>query len=104
MPKLREYRVYNRDDKTDRRYQLRYAAGLYWLVDMKQSGTSYIEPVPLNETGARIWEMLDGGIPKPEVCSRLCKEYKLLPEEAEKDVRDFITQLKTKRVDFGGSE
>ena len=35
-------------------YQLRYAAGIYWLLDMSQPGYPYRKPLPLNEMGAAI--------------------------------------------------
>ena len=39
--------------------QLRKAAGIYWLLHMDQAGPAYKHPVPLNESGARIWQMLE---------------------------------------------
>ena len=43
------------------RYQLRHAAGCYWLLDMEQSGKDYIGPIVLNESGAEIWNRLQAG-------------------------------------------
>lgn len=37
------------------RYQMRRAAGLYWLIDMEQNGVCWREPVAVNESGAYIW-------------------------------------------------
>ena len=42
-------------------YQLRYAAGIYWLLDMSQPGYPYRKPLPLNEMGASIWRMMEKG-------------------------------------------
>ena len=91
-------------NKVGRKYQLRYAAGLYWLIDMEQSGASYTSPVPLNEGGAEIWRMLDSGMSEAEICARLCEEYELSEEQARQDLNDFITQLQSQKVDFGGTE
>lgn len=33
------------------RYQLRCAAGKYWLLDMEQDGETYRPPLMLNERG-----------------------------------------------------
>ena len=82
------------------KYQLRYAAGLYWLIDMKQSGAGYISPVPLNESGAKLWRMIEDGIPQTEICRQLCEEYEISMEEARGDLQDFVRQLQTMRVDL----
>ena len=37
------------------RYQLRCAAGKYWLLDMEQDGETYRPPLMLNESGAYIF-------------------------------------------------
>ena len=91
-------------DKSGGRYQLRYAAGLYWLIDMIQSGGTYVSPVPLNECGAQIWKMFESGMPESEICRYLCDEYQISYEQAESDVRDFIAQLSAQRIVFGGTE
>lgn len=44
---------------TDRHYQLRHAAGRYWLLDMQQEGLDYRKPVVLNECAAFIWKRND---------------------------------------------
>ena len=46
----------------DRRYQIRHAAGQYWLLDMHQEVEDYKAPIVMNETGALIlqsfWEQI----------------------------------------------
>ena len=96
--------TYDNDDKTGRRYQLRYAAGLYWLLDMEQSGYFYVSPLPMNECGAQIWNMLESGMSEEAICKRLCEKYEISPKQAHRDVHDFMVQLKTKKVDFGGAQ
>ena len=39
------------------RYQIRKAAGVYWLLDMEQSGIEGRGCVMLNESGALIWNL-----------------------------------------------
>ena len=94
--------TYGGDNKNERRYQLRNAAGLYWLIDMKQSGASYVSPLPLNEGGAQIWQMLASGMSEDAVCEQLCRKYEISSEQAHEDVRDFIAQIQAKKFDFGG--
>ena len=88
--------------RTGGRYQLRHAAGLYWLIDMDPPGGAYISPVPLNEVGAMLWRMLEGGASLEDVCARLCAEYEIPLEQARKDACDFIEQLKSMRIDLEG--
>lgn len=43
------------------RYQLRCAAGKYWLLDMEQDGETYRPPLMLNESGAYIFRQYMAG-------------------------------------------
>ena len=96
--------IYDCDgSKPAHKYQLRYAAGLYWLIDMEQSGTSYIKPVPLNKGGAQIWKLIESGMSEAEVCRSLCDEFGISDEQAQRDLNDFVSQLKAQNVDFGGT-
>lgn len=87
-----------------RKYQLRYAAGLYWLIDMEQSGVPYISPVPLNEVGSKIWELIDRELSIAEICEQLSSIYAIPLAQAQKDVSDFIDQLRSKHIDLEGLE
>lgn len=74
-------------------YQLRYAAGMYWLLNTKQRGLHYIRPLSFNECGAHLWRMLSEGADKAQIADRLCEEYGLERAEASRDVEDFLKQL-----------
>lgn len=87
-----------------RRYQLRHAAGLYWLIDMGQSGASYISPVPLNECGAKIWELAESGISMEDICEQISNMYEVSLEQAHRDVDEFIDQLRSRHIDLEGLE
>ena len=76
------------------RYQLRKAAGLYWLLDMGQSGAVRQEPIILNETGAYIWEQYGLLRSETAVAEALGREFGISAKEALADVRQFLQQLK----------
>lgn len=90
--------------ESDKRYQLRYAAGLYWLINLEQSAADYISPVPLNDVGAEIFRRFERGMTEAEICKWMCEEFDISSEQAQEDIRDFITQLKSKSVVLGGTE
>jgi len=48
----------------------------------------------LNELGAFIWEILPSVETQEEICSAILAEYEVTPEEAAKDVAEFLEQLR----------
>lgn len=76
-------------------YQLRYAAGQYWLLDMEQKGSPYKHPMNLNHIGAEIWERMVSGKQMEQIAQELADEYKVGVEEVRKDIADFKNQLNT---------
>lgn len=74
-------------------YQLRYAAGWYFLLDMNQTGVSYKRPMSMNETGASIWKRLEEGQSMEQIAVSLSAEYGIDKEEARQDVLEFVNQL-----------
>ena len=58
------------------RYQLRHAAGAYWLLDMEQ-GEQYKKPFMLNECGAYIYRAYISGMSEDEIIQAFAKEYGL---------------------------
>lgn len=77
----------------DKRYQLRYTAGLYWLLFMEQTGDTYHKPLALNEVGAGIVQGLLDGRKREELIRQLCREYGISREEAAGDMETFAKQL-----------
>ncbi len=75
------------------RYQLRYAAGRYWLLDMNQQRNVYKRPMSMNAMGARIWEMLQKGLSDSEIAANLSLEYDADEKEILQDVLEFRQQL-----------
>lgn len=80
------------------RYQLRQAAGMYFLIDREQPGLPYRRPMTLNEVGARIWELLSYGLDQEQVAKQLSEEYEVSPEEVSGDVELFCRQLKEQNI------
>lgn len=82
-------------------YQLRHAAGQYWLLDMKQSGIPYRQPMSMNDIGAEIWGMMAEGLNRDEIIRRLSEEYEAEPEEIRQDVLQFQKSLAAYGVAIG---
>lgn len=79
-------------------YRIRKAAGSYWLLDMEQDGKNYKEPMQLNESGARIWELASQGRDVSFIAEYLAKQYGIGIEMAKEDVRQFLEGLETAGV------
>ena len=47
----------------------------------------------LNETGCRIWELLDGQRQVSELANQICQEYEVDETQALKDVTQVLEQL-----------
>lgn len=82
------------------RYQLRKVAGIYWLVDVLQSGFEYKKPLPLNESAATIWTMLSSGMSKREIAQELSEGDDSLVEVIISDIDEFIEQLNSAGVEW----
>lgn len=76
------------------RYQLRQAAGKYWLLDMEQDGLEYVKPVMLNECAAFIWKLHNDGKTDEQIAGRLQNTYGIPAEQAREDTQQFIMRLK----------
>ena len=76
------------------RYQLRKAAGLYWLLDMEQNGSEKQEPIVLNESGAYIWKEYQCLQSETAVAEALSREFGISVQEGLADIRQFFQQLR----------
>ena len=63
------------------------------LVPIRQNVGDLESIYTLNETGARIWELIDGKIEVREIKERIVVEFDVTPEEAEKDLMEHLLQL-----------
>lgn len=82
------------------RYQLRHAAGMYWLLDTRQEGMPYKKPLSMNEIGADIWKMMVKGLNKEQIVKTLCREYQVAQETVLQDVEQFQAQLLKYGIDM----
>ena len=48
----------------------------------------------LNETGALIWEMLDGSHDLDAICARITEKYEVEAEQARRDLEDVLAALR----------
>lgn len=83
------------------RYRIRKAAGSYWLLDMEQTGDNYIEPIELNESGARIWELASQGFDAAAIAEDLAEQYGIDMETVKDDVMQFLAGLEAVGVSIG---
>ena len=65
----------------------------YLLVPIRQ-GVGDLESIyTLNETAARIWELLDGTTKGTGIRDQITEEFDVTPEEAEKDLVRHLKEL-----------
>ena len=76
------------------RFQLRHAAGLYWLLDMEQDAGSYKKPLAMNEMGAEIFKLMQDGKTNLQIAEILMGRYSSKPEDIRKDITGFEMHLK----------
>jgi hypothetical protein len=63
------------------------------LVPIRRNVADLESVFTLGGTGVRIWELLDGKLTVREILQRLLEEFKVGPEEAEADLREFLSAL-----------
>lgn len=64
------------------------------LVPIRQNVGDLESIYTLNETAARIWELINGKMKVREIKEKLIEEFEVTPEEAEKDLMEHLLQLK----------
>ena len=83
----------NTGNIAEHRFCMRHAAGIYWLIDMEQEGVPYKKPIPVNETGAKIWNLREMGKSRGEIAEVLAECYGISREEAGEDVEAFFSMV-----------
>lgn len=87
--------------KEPERWQLRHAAGSWWLLDMEQGPEDWRPPLSLNQAGAEIWDHLQQGMGEEAVAEQMSRRYQIDRESALADVRDFLAGLEAQGVVIG---
>lgn len=52
----------------------------------------------LNRTATRIWELIDGKNTVEKIIDKICEEYEIEREEAQKEVISFINKLEKRNL------
>jgi hypothetical protein len=63
------------------------------LVPIRQRAGEVESIYTLNETAARVWELIDGQRRAADIRDTIVAEFEVGPEEAEADVLEFLGQL-----------
>ena len=84
-----------------KQYQLRHAAGRYYLLDMEQLGVPYKRPMELNSIGAQIWQLMSEGHTTEQVVQTLANEYEADVTDIREDVQQFQRSLIAYGVEIG---
>jgi len=72
------------------------------LVPIKQDVGDLESIYTLNETAARIWELIDGKIKVTDIKERIVQEFEITPTEAERDLIEHLQQLEGIRAIIEG--
>ena len=71
----------------------RRIADEFILVPIRQNVGDLESIYTLNETAARIWELIDGKMKVGEIREKMVEEFETTPEEAQKDIMEHLRQL-----------
>ena len=72
------------------------------LVPIKQDVGDLESIYTLNETAARIWELIDGKMKVREIREKILQEFEVTPNEAERDLIEHLQQLEGIRAIIEG--
>mgnify|MGYP002517698684 CR=1 FL=1 len=81
------------DMKEKTEYQLREAAGVFWLLHMTQTGFPFEKPLVMNACGALIWDCYAKGYPVDKISHIVQETYDIPEKQAKEDTQEFIRQL-----------
>lgn len=71
----------------------RKIADEFVLVPIRQKAVDLKSIYTLNETGAFIWDLVDGSKTVSEIKERVLLDFEAAPDSAESDVRGILSQL-----------
>jgi Coenzyme PQQ synthesis protein D (PqqD) len=64
------------------------------LVPLRQNVGNLDWVYTLSPVAARVWQLLDGERPLPDIVAAICDEFEVEPHEAEGDVAELVTSLR----------
>ena len=82
-------KVYKKSDSI----VFRKIADEFILVPIRQNVGDLESISTLNEVAARIWELIDGKKKVREIKDKIIEEFEVTPEQAEKDLIEYLQQL-----------
>ena len=83
-------KVYKKSDSI----VFRKIADEFILVPIRQNVGDLESISTLNEVAARIWELIDGKMKVREIKDKIVEEFEVTPQQAEKDLIEYLKQLK----------
>ncbi len=83
-------KVYKKSDSI----VFRKIADEFILVPIRQNVGDLESISTLNEVAARIWELIDGKKKVKEIKDKIVEEFEVTPQQAEKDLIEYLKQLK----------
>ncbi len=83
-------KVYKKSDSI----VFRKIADEFILVPIRQNVGDLESISTLNEVAARIWELIDGKMKVREIKDKIVEEFEVTPQQAEKDLIEYLQQLK----------
>jgi hypothetical protein len=83
-------KVYKKSDSI----VFRKIADEFILVPIRQNVGDLESISTLNEVAARIWELIDGEKKVREIKDKIVEEFEVTPQQAEKDLIEYLKQLK----------
>jgi len=75
-------------------FALRKVGEVNIIVPLGQNVLDLNGVITLNETGAFIWELLGEERSLDELVEAVCQEFEVEPDQARKDIEDFLENLK----------
>ncbi len=73
----------------------REIAGETVIVPIKSRVGDVNSIYTLNELGTMIWRLIDGRTNISQIMEAVCREYEVTPDEAQKDIFAFLTDLES---------
>lgn len=70
----------------------------YIVVPTGEKLVNFDAMITLNETAGFLWQHLQKGATVEQLTGELCAEYDVNPEEAKRDVLDFVAELQKIKV------